>query len=392
LLVAYLIYAVVPHEGKTLNAVLFAQITQAWPGKSGLIFVFITLASEAGLLFIAAQTGFLDGPRVLASMAMDRWFPTRFGTLSDRFVTQNGVLLMGAVAAVVLYLTGGDVTLLVVLYSINVFITFTLSQLGMVRHWWQVRGDYRTPAERFRLYSKLLINGIGCCLTLFILASLSYIKFFEGGWITLLITGLLIAFAFRIHRHYGKTFKHLKRLDELVEVAEKDVPTTPGAALAATDAPPFNPHAKTAVILVSGFNGLGLHTLFALMRMFPGTFKNFIFLRVGIVDAGNFKGTEEIERLRQHNATEVERYVQYMRRSGFFAEGMSGIGTDIVTEVVELAPQVMQKYPNAVFAGGQLVFPEDRFVYRLLHNYVVFAIQRRLYQAGYPFLVLPIRV
>jgi len=77
-----------------------------------------------------------------------------------------------------------------------------------------------------------------------------------------------------------------------------------------------------------------------------------------------------------------------MYRSGYYAEGMSGIGT----EVVELAPQVIKKYPNAIFAGGQLVFPEDRFVYRLLHNYVVFAIQRRLYQTGYPFLVLPIRI
>ena len=392
LLIAYLIYSVAPHTGKTLNAVLFEQITQAWPGKLGFGFVFVTLASEASLLFIAAQTGFIDGPRVLASMAMDRWFPTRFASLSDRFVTKNGVLLMGAVAAVVMYLTGGDVTILVVLYSINVFITFSLSQLGMVRHWWQVRGDYKTPAERFRLYSKLLINGAGCCLTVFILVSLSYIKFFEGGWITLLITGFLIAFAFRIHRHYGKTYKHLNRLDELVAAAEKDVLPNQGAGLAPADAPPFNPQSKTAVILVGGYNGLGLHTLFSLLRMFPGVFKNFIFLKVGIVDAGNFKGTEEIEKLRQHNATEVERYVQYMRRSGFYAEGMSCIGTDIVTEVVELAPQVMQKYPKAVFVGGQLVFPEDRFVYRLLHNYVVFAIQRRLYQAGHPFLVLPIRV
>jgi len=392
LLVAYLVYSVAPHPGKTLNAVLFEQITQAWPGKLGFAFVLVTLASEAGLLFIAAQTGFLGGPSVMASMAMDRWLPTRFATLSDRFVTQNGVLLMGAVAAVVMYLTGGDVTLLVVLYSINVFITFTLSQLGMVRHWWQVRGEYKTPAERFRLYSKLFINGTGCCLTVFILASLCYIKFFEGGWITLLITGLLIAFAFRIHRHYGKTFQHLSHLDELVEAAEKDVLPDQGAGLAPVEVPAFNPKGKTAVILVSGFNGLGLHTLYALMRMFPGVFKNFIFLKVGIVDAGNFKGAEEIEKLRQHNAIEVERYVQYMRRSGFYAEGLSGIGTDIVTEVAELAPQVIQKYPQAVFAGGQLVFPEDRFVYRLLHNYAVFAIQRRLYQAGYPFLVLPIRV
>jgi len=390
LLIAYLIFSVAPHPGKTLNAVLFEQITHAWPGKLGFGFVIVTLASEAALLFIAAQTGFLGGPSVLASMAMDRWFPTRFASLSDRFVSQNGILLMGAVAAVVMYLTHGEVTLLVVLYSINVFITFTLSQLGMVRHWWKVRGECKTSADRFHLYSKLLINGAGCCLTVFILASLSYIKFFEGGWITLLITSLLIALAFRIHRHYKKTYQHLYRLDELAEAAEKDV--LPDRETGLVSAPAFNPKAKTAVILVSGFNGLGLHTLFSLLRMFPGVFKNFIFLKVGIVDAGNFKGTEEIESLRKHIADEVERYVHCMQRSGFYAEGLSGIGIDIVSEVAELAPQIMQRYPNAVFVGGQLVFPEDRFIYRLLHNYVVFAIQRRLYQASYPFLVLPIRV
>ena len=102
-------------------------------------FILVTLASEAALLFVAAQTGFLDGPRVLSNMALDRWFPSRFATLSDRFVTHNGIVLMGGFALVLMLATRGSVDLLVVLYSINVFITFTLSQLGMVRHWWQER-------------------------------------------------------------------------------------------------------------------------------------------------------------------------------------------------------------------------------------------------------------
>ena len=136
LLVAYLLYHVTPAEGRTLNAVLFEDITAHWPPWLGRSFVTLALISAGALLFIAAQTGFLDGPRVLANMALDRWFPTRFTSLSDRFVAQNGVLLMGLVAAVVTWLTRGDVAVLVVLYSINVFITFSLSQLGMVRHWW----------------------------------------------------------------------------------------------------------------------------------------------------------------------------------------------------------------------------------------------------------------
>ena len=134
LLVSYVLWQVgeaVP--GKTLNALLFERMTQDWPGKWGVTFVIVTLASEAALLVIAAQAGFMGGPQVLANMALDRWLPTRFATLSDRFVTQNGVLLMGAAALGVILLTRGSMALLVLFYSINVFITFSLSQLGMVR-------------------------------------------------------------------------------------------------------------------------------------------------------------------------------------------------------------------------------------------------------------------
>ena len=99
LLLGYLLYRVTPETGKTLNAVLFEQLTAAWPHGAAFAFILVTLASEAALLFVAAQTGFLDGPRVLANMALDRWFPARFATLSDRFVTHNGIVLMGGFAA-----------------------------------------------------------------------------------------------------------------------------------------------------------------------------------------------------------------------------------------------------------------------------------------------------
>ena len=118
-----------------MNAVLFAQITESWPPAVSSSFIWISMFSAAALLFIAAQTGFLDGPRVMASMAVDRWFPTRFASLSDRFVAQNGIILMGFAALILIWVSKGSVSWLVVLYSINVFVTFSLSQLGMVIHW-----------------------------------------------------------------------------------------------------------------------------------------------------------------------------------------------------------------------------------------------------------------
>ena len=91
----------------------------------------MVLALEAGLLFVAANTGFLGGPAVLANMAADSWVPHKFRYLSTRLVTENGILVMGIAAFAVLWATSGSVTLLVVLYSISVFLTFAVSLWGL---------------------------------------------------------------------------------------------------------------------------------------------------------------------------------------------------------------------------------------------------------------------
>lgn len=382
LLLAYLLVRVTPVEGKTLNAVLFEEITRGWPAWLGNGFVQVSLTSAAALLFIAAQAGFLDGPRVLASMALDRWMPTRFAALSDRFVTLNGVLVMGGAALVVLLLTHGAVELLVVLYSINVFATFSLSQLGMVRHWWQVR------ASEPRWKRRLAVNLAGLVLTTFILVTLIFLKFHDGGWVTLLITGTLVAVAFGIKRHYDGVRAQLAKLDALVPATESSV--TSGAELA----PPTGDAAagRTAVVLVNGYNGLGLHTLLGALRMFGGAFHRFVFVHIGVVDAGNFKGADEIERLRAHAAAETGRYVEFVQRRGGAAEALTAIGHDVVGEFEQLLPALRAAHPRAVFFGGQLVFERETFLTRWLHNSTAFALQRRLFLVGLPCAVVPVRV
>ena len=316
-------------------------------------------------------------------MAVDRWMPTRFATLSDRLVTQNGVILMGFAALLVILFTGASVDMLVVLYSINVFITFSLSQLGMVRHGWQERP--RTPDWK----KKLCVNGIGLLLTSGILVSLCIVKFFQGGWVTLFVTGLLVGVSFWIKHHYRQTQKKLNRLNELVAAALAD------EALAGVEniAPaPCDTNARTAVFLVNGFNGLGLHTLLAVVRMFPKVYMNFIFVQVGVLDAGNFKGAAEVDNLREHSRTAVERYVSYMVRRGFYAEACIALGTDIVDEAARQCNVIAEKYPQAQFFAGQLVFKDESLVTRWLHNHTVFELQRRLYQNGRAMLILPIQV
>lgn len=380
LLFSYLLFRTVPEDGKTLNAILLAQITAAWPHGAAQTFIVTSMASAAVLLFIAAQTGFLDGPRVLANMALDRWFPARFASLSDRFVAHNGILLMGGAAFVLILVSRGAVSWLVVLYSINVFITFSLSQLGMIRHWWQDRAT--EPGWKL----KMLINTVGFALTATILVALSIIKFHEGGWVTIVVTGILIALAFFIRNHYRDTFQKLSRLDDLIEMfCHKDGAEPPLES-------PIDPNAKTAVIFVNGFNGLGVHTTLGIVRMFPKIYKNYVFVEIGVVDAGNFKGAEEIAHLEDDVSHEVQKYADCMKLRGFSAISLSVIGPEIITTACSIGRKLEATYPNATFFGGQLVFEEETYITRLLHNFTVFGLQREFFRNGMPFFVLPIRV
>ncbi|HEV2328277.1 MAG TPA: APC family permease [Verrucomicrobiae bacterium] len=382
LLLAYLLYHVEHVDGQTLNAVLFGKITATWPGWLGHSFVVAAMASSAALLFIAAQTGFFGGPRILANMAVDRWMPSPFANLSDRLVTQNGVLIMGFAALLVVLFTGASVDVLVVLYSINVFITFSLSQLGMVRHWWQLR------AQEPKWGRKIVINGMGLFLTGSILISLCLVKFFEGGWVTLLVTGILVGVAFWVKRYYGKTQKKLERLNELVAAAMADH----AVETVLKPSPPRDTNARTAVFLVHGFNGIGLHTLLAVIRMFPKVYHNFVFVQVGLLDAGNFKGAMEVENLRKHTKAQVERYVSYIGRHGYYSESHIALGTEIVDEAEKLCNDVAEQFPQSQVFAGQLVFDDENRVGRWFHNHTVFELQRRLYQDNRVMLVLPIKV
>lgn len=382
LMVSYLLFGVEHIPGKTLNASLLYKVTASW-GSPGYIFVMVTLFSEALLLFVAAQTGFLDGPRILSNMALDRWAPTRFSALNDRLVTQNGVLIMGVASLALMLYSAGSVRFLVVLYSINVFVTFTMSQLGMVRHWWQVR------SADSKWKHGMLINSIGLMLTSFILVSVVILKFHEGGWFTIIVTGSLVAVAVYIKNHYTRTFGLLSKFNTLLDIEK--IEEESGKPLKKRK-PSFKAKGDTAVLFVNGFTGMGLHSLFAIIRMFRGRFKNFVFVQIGVVDSGTFKGEDEIEKLKENTHHELERYITFMAKHGYYAECEFSIGVEIVDESFSVAQGILKKYPGAVFFAGQLVFPEDTFLSRFLHNYSAFALQRRFYRQAIPFIILPMRV
>ncbi len=289
----------------TMNSLLAARLAghiQVLGLPVGRWFVFLTLLSEALLLFVAAQAGFIDGPRVMANMAHDSWFPHRFSALSDRLTMQNGVLLMGGAGLAMLLYTGGRVDALVVMYSINVFVTFSLTQIAMIRYW--VKRETREKQRDWK--SHIWIHVVGGVLCVTILTITVAEKFAEGGWLTIVATSALIAVCMAIRRHYAGVFARLKRLDEIL------------AALPSGPAPEqsLDPSRPTAVLLVGGYSGLGVHSLLTVLRLFPRYFKNVLFVTVGVVDSATFQGVEEVDRVRAEAEEGLRKYVQHARADG----------------------------------------------------------------------------
>jgi len=380
IILGYMLNGVEHIPGKTLNASLIEGIAgNIWQGQTKSIIVAFVLVTEATLLFVAAQTGFLGGPQVLSSMAVDSYMPHRFAHLSDRLVTKYGIYFMGIMAIVMLYITGGSVKYLVIMYSINVFLTFTVDQFGMCVHWWRDRHRER------KWKRKLGLNGVGFLLTSSILSATVWIKFPEGGWITLLITGVFIALSFLVRRHYWETQEGTRRLDSLLMHLPAEERAEPRALVPQRNAP-------TAVILVTGYNGMGMHVFFSVARTFPGMFNNFVFLSAGIIDSSRFKGAEEVANLGSDLKDQLQNYVDFVTAHGNYAEARYEVGTDVIEIIDRLAEGVRRDFPNITIFAGKLVFREEKLFGRLLHNQTAFLVQKKLVYHGLPMLILPVRV
>lgn len=375
LFVCYLLWGIKPAEGKTLNAILADAMFGPWRG--GYWLALITILSEGALLMVGAQAGFIDGPRVMANMAVDSWFPRRFAALSERLTMQNGVLVMGTAALLLLIYTHGSVSALVVMYSINVFLTFSLSQFGMARFYTK----NRHKEAKWKQHIAVHLVGLLLCLTILVITV--YEKFGEGGWLTLLITGVCIALCYFIRRHYVRVRESVRHLEEMLE----EMPATEPY-----NNEPVDPKKPTAVLLVSGFNGFGLHTLLSIVRSFPGFYKNYLFVSVAEIDSGTFKGAEEVDALKASVREGLEKYVKVTRKHGFPADYRMDVATDVVDAATELCKSIAQEFPRATFFTGKLIFEKEKLFQRILHNETASAIQRRLQWEGITTVILPIRV
>lgn len=380
IIMLYLLWDAQPTPGQTLNASTFASIINHMnPGATVVnqVILAVVLAFEAGLLFVAANTGFLGGPSVLANMAGDSWVPHKFRYLSTRLVTQNGILVMGVAALAILFYTEGSVTLLVVLYSISVFLTFAISLFGLCLYWARNRGPDNAWLWR------LLLSSVGFAICAGILVILLIEKFAEGGWATAVIIGSIAALCVWVRRHYRETKLAIHSVDEVF--ASQPFGPNPNVVEPATED-------QTAVFIVGSSRGGGLHALLWVQRMFPGHFKNFIFINARTVDAHAYGGEGALEKMRSDAESTLEYFVDFCHSHNMASSSYLGFGTDAVDEITRMCEQISNEFPNAIFFTSKLIFSTDNWLSRALHNQAALAVQRRLHLEGLQMVILPMKV
>src|SRR5215472_15589750 len=186
---------VTPSEEETV----VSQVARALFGRD--VFYYLVQGVTMLILVLAANTSFADFPRLASLLSRDRYAPRQLTTQGDRLVFSNGIVMLGGLAALLIVLFHGETHALIPLYAVGVFISFTLSQSGMVRHWWKDR----VPGWRH----KIGINGLGAVATGVLTIVIAVTKFTHGAWIVVLVIPTLVATFLAMRRHYDDVAEQL---------------------------------------------------------------------------------------------------------------------------------------------------------------------------------------
>jgi K+ transporter len=223
--------------------------------------------------------------------------------------------------------------------------------------------------------------GLALCATILVITVIE--KFTEGGWMTILITSVVIGICYVIRKHYREVRNAVAEMDKTL--LNFPISGPPNDA-------PLNPKDLTAIQMVSGYSGFGVHTLLSILTTFPKIYKNIVFVSVAVIDSGSFKGAEEVSLLEQSVRSGLEKYVALARKLGIAADYRMETGTDVVESAMNLCKAIAVEFPRSTVFTGQITFRLEKFYHRMLHNETAFAIQRRLQWDGITTVILPIRM
>jgi amino acid transporter len=191
------LYHVHPHANETVIS-QFARIM--FTGGLGW-FYYVVQAATAAILVLAANTSFADFPRLSSLLARDRFLPRQFANRGDKLVFSNGIILLAIFSGLLVIAFGGDTSRLIPLYAVGVFLSFTLSQSGMVRRW------LRTRSPQWK--KSIAVNAVGAVATFVVLCVFIVTKFIHGAWIVVVVIPLLVILFYAIHKHYLDVAKQL---------------------------------------------------------------------------------------------------------------------------------------------------------------------------------------
>jgi hypothetical protein len=187
--------AVIPGAEETILSALARKLL-----GDGFAYLLIQITTML-VLAVAANTSFAGFPRLAALLAKDKFLPHQFAGLGDRLVLANGILFLSAMAGVLIIGFGGDTHALIPLFAIGAFMAFTLSQAGMVLHWWHERGK--------NWQVKAILNGLGALVTGITVLVVGISKFTQGAWLTIIVIPILVLVFFRIRSHYQSVAEQL---------------------------------------------------------------------------------------------------------------------------------------------------------------------------------------
>lgn len=235
-------------EGYVQRTVL-AQLSAAVFGNNSVGFFAVQLSTTL-ILILAANTAFNGFPILASQLANDRFLPKQMRRRGDRLVFSNGIVMLSTVAAALVYLFDGSVSRLIQLYILGVFVSFTLSQAGMVVHWWRAA---RITGWRPRLVASSMVNLVGACATALVLVIVLLTKFTHGAWMVVVAVPVLVLAMASVRRHYDRVSRDLRpratgitlpsRIHAIVLVSQLNEPTLKALALAQA----IHPHTLTGL-------------------------------------------------------------------------------------------------------------------------------------------------
>ncbi|MBB3210852.1 amino acid transporter [Herbaspirillum sp. Sphag1AN] len=376
----YLLWDVHPAAGQTIVATIFAVlidslgVTPPWLHQLLLIWV---LGLQVLLLLLVANLGFAGGRAMLSHMAADSWVPHQFRYLSTPLVSQNGVFLMAFVALVTLAWAGGELDTLMIVYSLWGLLAMTISLSALCRYWWLRRRLVNS------WHWQLSLSVIALAISVLVLAQMLLIKPFNSTGMAIILLLVLSLLCFYIRANYRQTKRAIRALDQVF--ASQPF----GMNLSSV---PVQPEAPTAVFIVGTSRGSGLHALLWVQRMFPGHFRNFIFVNARTAAIVADAGADTLTHIRVEANATLQFFVEFCRSHELASAAYLGFGSDAVEEVSKLCQEVSKDYPQSIFFASKLIFDQDNWFIRLLHNQAALAIQRRLHTNGLQMLILPMKL